>query len=164
MVGLTVPIIACINGWAMGGGVEIALACDIRLASSSAMMGFPEASIGRFITGGASLLLPRTVGLSRAKRLLYTSERFTAQHALAIGLVDEVHAPEDLLQRGMALAAQIANCAPASVSLMKRTLDHITLGELEAALTLETDALVAMYAGSAIDDAAKAFVEQSPKS
>ncbi|MFT5174650.1 MAG: enoyl-CoA hydratase/carnithine racemase [Gammaproteobacteria bacterium] len=164
MVGLTVPIIACINGWAMGGGVEIALACDIRLASSSAMMGFPEASIGRFITGGASLLLPRTVGLSRAKRLLYTSEHFDAQHALAIGLVDEVHAPEELLQRGMALAEQIVKCAPASVSLMKRTLDEITLAELEAALTLETDALVAMYAGSAIDDGAKAFVEQPSKS
>lgn len=157
MFGLPVPVIACINGYALGGGLEIALAADIRIASRTAKMGFPEAAIGRFVTGGASLLLPRTVGLSRAKRLLYTSEHIDAEHALAIGLVDEVTEPEDLMPRARALAGQIAACVPASVSLMKRTLDRISVPELETALGLETDALVAMYSESAIDDARQAF-------
>ena len=157
IIGLAVPVIACINGYALGGGLEIALAADIRLASRTAKMGFPEAAIGRFVTGGASVLLPRTVGLSRAKRLLYTSERIDAEQALAIGLVDEVTQPPDLMPRALALAAQITACAPASVSLMKRTLDRLSLPELETALALETDALVAMYSESAIDEAQRAF-------
>ena len=99
MIRLAVPVIACINGYALGGGLEIALAADIRIASRTAKMGFPEAAIGRFVTGGASLLLPRAVGLSRAKRLLYTSEHIDAGQALAIGLVDEVTEPADLMPR-----------------------------------------------------------------
>ena len=157
MIRLAVPVIACINGYALGGGLEIALAADIRIASRTAKMGFPEAAIGRFVTGGASLLLPRAVGLSRAKRLLYTSEHIDAGQALAIGLVDEVTEPADLMPRARALAGRIAACAPAAVSLMKRTLDRLAIAELETALGLETEALVAMYSESAIDEAQKAF-------
>ena len=157
LIGLTVPVIACINGYALGGGLEIALAADIRIASRTAKMGFPEAAIGRFVTGGASLLLPRTVGISRAKRLLYTSEHIDAEQALAIGLVDEVTEPADLMPRARSLAAQIAACAPASVSWMKRTLDRLSLPDLEDALAMETEALVAMYSESAIDEARQAF-------
>ena len=160
IIGLAVPVIACINGYALGGGLEIALAADIRIASRTAKMGFPEASIGRFVTGGASLLLPRAVGLSQAKRLLYTSEHIGAEHALAIGLVDEVTDPEDLMPRARALAGQIAACAPSSVSLMKRTLDRLSIPELETALGMETDALVAMYSESAIDEAQQAFARR----
>jgi len=163
MVGLEVPIVACINGYALGGGLEIALAADIRIASRSARMGFPEAAIGRFVTGGASLLLPRTVGLSRARRLLYTSEHIDADRALAIGLVDEITEPAELMPRARALAAQIAACAPASVSLMKRTLNRLHVAELETALGLETEALVAMYAEAAIDEAQEAFAGRRRK-
>ena len=123
-------------------------------------MGFPEAAIGRLITGGASLLLPRAVGLSRAKRLLYTSEQIDAERALAIGLVDEITEPADLMPRARALAEQIAACAPASISLMKRTLDRINMTELEMALEIETDALAASYSDSAIDEAEEAFAGQ----
>ena len=157
LIGLSVPVIACINGYALGGGLEIALAADIRIASRDAKLGFPEAAIGRFVTGGASLLLPRTVGLSRAKRLLYTSEHIDAEYALAIGLVDEVTESDDLMPRALSLAGQIASCAPASISQMKRTLDRLSLPELERALAMETDALVAMYSESAIDEARQAF-------
>ena len=160
IIGLRAPVIACINGYALGGGLEIALAADIRLASRTAKMGFPEAAIGRFITGGATLLLPRAVGLSQAKRLLFTSEHIDAERALAIGLVDEVTEPDALLTRGMALAAQIAKCALASVARMKHTLDRISLDALEAALAYENDALVEMYTQSAIDDAVGAFAKR----
>lgn len=162
-IGLSVPVVACINGYALGGGLEIALAADIRIASRNAKMGFPEAAIGRFVTGGASLLLPRTVGLSRAKRLLYTSEHIDAEQALAIGLVDEVTEPADLMPRAFSLSVQIAACAPASVSLMRRTLDRLSLPELETALALETDALVAMYSESAIDEARQAFARRGQR-
>ena len=157
LIGLAVPVIACINGYALGGGLEIALAADIRIASRTAKVGFPEAAIGRFVTGGASLLLPRTVGLSRAKRLLYTSEHIDAEQALAIGLVDEVTEPAELMPRAHALATQISACAPASVSLMKRTLDRLSLPDLETALAMETEALVSMYSESAIGEARQAF-------
>ena len=160
MIEFAVPVIACINGYALGGGLEIALAADIRIASRTAKMGFPEAAIGRLITGGASLLLPRAVGLSRAKRLLYTSEHIDAERALAIGLVDEVTEPVDLMPRARALAEQIAACAPASISLMKRTLDRINMTELDMALEIETDALAASYSDSAIDEAEEAFAGQ----
>ena len=160
IIGLPAPVIACINGYALGGGLEIALAADIRLASRAARMGFPEAAIGRFITGGASLLLPRAVGLSRAKRLVFTSEHIDAEHALSIGLVDEVTEPDALLERGMAIATQIAQCAPASVARMKQTLDRISLDALEATLGYETEALVAMYAEPAVDQAVDAFAKR----
>ena len=157
MIGLSVPVIACINGYALGGGLEIALAADIRIASRTAKMGFPEAAIGRFVTGGASLLLPRAVGLSRAKRLLYTSEHIDAERALAIGLVGEVTEPADLMPRARTLAGQIAACAPESISPMKRALNRIGVPELETALALETDALTAMHSESTIDEAQQAF-------
>ena len=157
LIGLSAPVIACINGYALGGGLEIALAADIRIASRNAKMGFPEAAIGRFVTGGASLLLPRTVGISRAKRLLYTSEHIDAERAFAIGLVDEVTEPADLMPRAHALATRISACAPTSIAPMKRTLDRLSIPELETALELETDALVATYSESAIDEARQAF-------
>ena len=164
IIGLPVPVIACVNGPAIGGGAEIALAADFRLASPSAVFGFPEAAIGRFISGGASLLLQRSVGLSWAKRLLYTCERIDAEKALAIGLVDEVSTGQQLLERGLELARQIAACRPQSITLMKRTLDRIALGQLEAALALDTDALASTYLDTTIDEAANAFVTRKRSS
>jgi len=157
IVGLPVPVIACVNGYALGGGLEIALAADIRIASTEAKFGFPEAAIGRFITGGASLLLQRTIGPSRAKLLLYTSDHIDSGDALSMGLVDEVVDPQNLLQRGKAIADRIVNNAPHSIQMMKRVLDEIALIDFEEALSKETEALVATYGYSEIEDAAGAF-------
>ncbi len=164
IIALPVPVIACVNGPAIGGGAEIALAADMRLASHDALFGFPEAAIGRFISGGASLLLQRAVGLSWAKRLLYTCERIDADKALAIGLVDEVTTADQLLERGLELARQIAACRPPSIVALKRTLDRIAFAQLEEALALETDALAASYLDTAIDDASSAFVNRDRSS
>ena len=160
IVGLPVPVIACVNGYALGGGVEIALAADMRIASTEAKFGFPEAAIGRFITGGASLLLQRAVGSSRAKCLLYTSDHIDADEALSIGLVDEVVAPQDVLARGQTIAQRIAAHPAHSVRMMKRVLDDIALVDFEAALAKETEALVATYAHADIEDAARAFSDR----
>ncbi|MHA6642749.1 enoyl-CoA hydratase/isomerase family protein [Mesorhizobium sp. A623] len=145
LVGLPVPLIAAINGYALGGGLEITLACDIRIAAEGAKVGFPESGVGSFITGGASLLLPRLVGPSRAKRMLFTAEHITAAQALDIGLVDEVVPPEKLLARALEIAASIARNAPLSVRKMKDAINRFTSDELEAALGLETETLLALY-------------------
>ena len=160
IIATPIPVIACINGYAMGGGVEIALAADIRIASENAQFGFPEAAIGRFITGGASLLLPRAVGLSQAKRLIFSGERVSARQALTLGLVDEVVSSHELLFKAGELAERIAANSSVSVRLMKKTLDKIALAELEAALTLETSALVETYSHSDIEAGRRAFTER----
>jgi len=164
IVGLPVPVIACVNGYALGGGLEIALAADIRIASREAKFGFPEAAIGRFITGGASLLLQRAIGPSRAKLLLYTSDHIAADEALSIGLVDEVVEPHDLFERAKAIAARIAGNPPHSVQMMKRMLDEISLSNFEDVLAKETEALVATYGYSDIENAARAFTNRRPQS
>ncbi|MGI9479896.1 MAG: enoyl-CoA hydratase/isomerase family protein [Hyphomicrobiaceae bacterium] len=165
IVGLPVPVIACINGYAMGGGVEIALAADIRIASTKAKFGFPEAAIGRFITGGASILLQRAVGPSRAKLLLYTSEHVNADEAATIGLVDEVVEPQDLMDRGRAIAKTIAGNSAHSIQTMKRVLDEISIPDLDSVLAKETEALVETYQYPDIEDAARAFTDrrQAPR-
>ncbi len=157
MIQAPMPIIAAINGYALGGGVEIALAADLRIAAASARFGFPETTIGRFISGGASLLLPAAVGLAEAKRLIYTGRRIDADQALGIGLVDEVVPDEALETSARALAAEIAANAPVSVSLAKKVLNRVAMPELEAALALETEALVQTYATTDNEAGAAAF-------
>ena len=100
------------------------------------------------------------VGPSRAKRLLYTSDHIGADEALSSGLVDEVVEPEELLGHGKAMAHRIASHPAHSVRLMKRVLDEISLGDFETALAKETEALVATYAYSDIEDAARAFTDR----
>ncbi|MDP6708119.1 MAG: enoyl-CoA hydratase/isomerase family protein [Alphaproteobacteria bacterium] len=151
------PIVAAINGYALGGGVEIALAADLRLAAEEARFGFPEVTIGRFISGGASLLLPRIVGPSQAKQLIYTGRQIDAGRALAIGLVDEVVPGAELETRARALAAEIAANAPVSVALAKKVLNRVTLAELETALALETEGLIATYGTADNEAGADAF-------
>jgi enoyl-CoA hydratase len=110
------PVIALINGFALGGGCELALACTLRLASQTAKLGQPEIKLGVLPGYGGTQRLPRLVGISRALRLLLTGDMISADEALRIGLVDEVHPPADLLARGQALAAQIAAAAPLAVA------------------------------------------------
>ena len=153
-------IIAGINGYAVGGGLEISLAADIRIAAEQAEFWFPETSIGRFITGGSSILLPRLVGLSQAKRLIYTGERINAERALAIGLVDEVVAGDALQDRCREMAAQIIANSPLSITLAKRALDHGALADLETALKMETDALVATYFSDDVEAGIQTFAER----
>ena len=154
------PVIACVNGYALGGGAEIALAADIRIAAPGARFGFPEAAVGRSITGGASLLLTRAVGLSRAKRLLFTSEHIDAEQALSIGLVDEVTESDDPMPRALELAAQIGEVSASSVRLMKALVDRVALDQLDAALEAETRALVSTYAAGDIDAARERFAKR----
>jgi len=109
------PVIACINGFALGGGCEIALACTMRLASDNAKLGQPEVKLGIIPGYGGSQRLPRLVGKGIANQLLLTGEMITSQEAHRIGLVNEVTAPADLIPRAEAIAAKIIANGPLAV-------------------------------------------------
>jgi len=160
MIAAPMPIIAAINGYALGGGVEIALAADMRIACASARFGFPETTIGRFISGGASLLLPKVVGIAWAKRMVYTGTHIDAAQAQAIGLVEEVVEDTDLKARAMDLARTIAGNAPVSIALTKRILDRVSIGDLETALAFETEGLLATYATDDNERGVAAFAKR----
>jgi enoyl-CoA hydratase len=160
ILGLPVPTVAAINGYALGGGLEIALACDIRIAAEGARMGFPEAAVGSFITGGASLLLPRLIGLSAAKRLFFSATHVEAPDALKIGLVDAVTAPHELLSEARAMCAKITENAPLSVRAGKSVFNRLTLGEIETALELETLTLMSLYGTEDHREGSRAFAQK----
>ena len=113
------PIVAAINGVCLGGGLELALSCDIRIAASHARFGQPEVAIGVIPGGGGTQLLPRVVGLGAALRLVLTGESIGADEALRIGLVHEVVAADALAGRAMAVAEVIASRAPLAVRAAK---------------------------------------------
>ena len=110
------PVLACVNGFALGGGCELALACTLRIASENARMGQPEVKLGLVPGYGGTQRLPRLVGPSAALKLLLTGDIINAQEALRIGLADEVVPVADLLSRGYALALQMTAQAPLAVA------------------------------------------------
>jgi enoyl-CoA hydratase/carnithine racemase len=134
---LPFPTIAALNGYALGGGLEIALACDIRIASRQATMGLPEVRYGILAGAGGTQRLARLVGPGRAKLLMYTGRRIGAEEALAIGLVEVVVDGENLLAEARAIAAEIAANSPIAVRHVKRCVDEGLDLPLEEGLTLE---------------------------
>jgi enoyl-CoA hydratase len=133
------PVIALINGFALGGGCELALACTVRFAASTAKLGQPEIKLGILPGYGGTQRLPRLVGRSAALRLLLTGDMISADEALRIGLVDEVHPADHLLARGQALAAQIVAAAPLAIA---GTLEAVRRGAhipLHEALRVEAE-------------------------
>jgi enoyl-CoA hydratase len=131
------PIIAAINGFCLGGGCELAMACDVRLAADTAKLGQPEVNLGILPGGGGTQRLPRLVGLGNAFKLLYTGELIGAAEALRIGLVDEVVPPAELLPRAQALAAAIAAKSPVALRLIKEALRASARAPLDEGLRLE---------------------------
>ena len=117
------PVIALINGFALGGGYELALACTLRIASETARLGQPEVKLGLIPGYGGTQRLPRLVGTAAALKLILTGEMIGAAEALRIGLVDEVVPPADLLPRGQALAQSILAMAPLAVAACLEAVD-----------------------------------------
>ncbi|MFX1521515.1 MAG: enoyl-CoA hydratase/isomerase family protein [Promethearchaeota archaeon] len=115
------PFIAAINGFALGGGLELALACDIRLASENAKIGTPEVGVGLIPGWGATQRLPKVIGLGRAKELILTGVHITAKDAESLDLVNKVVKLEELINTAKEMAEKIANNAPVAVQLAKST-------------------------------------------
>lgn len=131
------PVIAVLNGVAFGGGLELALACDLRIASSEAKMGLTEVSLGIIPGAGGTQRLPRLIGLGKAKELIYTARRIIASEALEINLINEVVEKEDLLKRATELAREIAKNAPLSLIQAKIAINKGIEVDLTTGLKIE---------------------------
>ncbi|HEY6259728.1 MAG TPA: enoyl-CoA hydratase-related protein [Xanthobacteraceae bacterium] len=154
------PVIAALNGAAIGGGLEMALACDIRIAATAAKFGLTEARIGSLPASGGTQRLVGAVGRAMAAQMLFTAELITAEQALACGLVSELHAPEALVTRAFALARLIAENAPLSLIAIKKALRAATDLPLAAGFELERSLYGALTATQDREEGRKAFREK----
>jgi enoyl-CoA hydratase len=158
--GCGTPVIACINGFALGGGCELAMACTLRLASETAKLGQPEVKLGLLPGYGGSQRLPRLIGKGAALKLLLTGEIISAVEALRLGLVDEVVPAEELLRRGEALALAISANAPLAV---RHTIAAVHAGydlPLRQALDLEASLFGLCCATEDKAEGVRAFLEK----
>jgi len=160
---LPVPVIAAVNGFALGGGCEVALACDIRLASAAAKMSQPEVALGIPPGWGGSLRLPRICGEGFAKRMILTGAMIGSDEALAAGLVSAVHPADDLLDAAVAMGDEIAQKSPSAVALSKR-LVHAALGPRDDLLAAEAEAFAQQFAHPERIEGMTAFLEKRPPS
>lgn len=150
---LPVPVIAAVNGACIGGGMEIALACDIRLASDNAVFSIPEVVYGIIPDCGGTQRLPRAVGPGMARELIYTGRKIDAAEALRIKLVDHVYPTAQLMGEAKKLAAEIAARSPTAVQATKRALNAAMSTSLEAGLDFETAIASKFYGGKNSDPA-----------
>ena len=157
---MEVPVIAAINGVAAGGGLELALSCDFRFAATTAKLGFPENNVGLIPGSGGCSRLVKLVGLARAKRLVMTGEMVSAERALALGLVEELHPPEELLGKAMAFAELLASKAPLALGLGKLVLNKCMDVDLDTARNFERLAQSVLKRSADHDEGARAFVEK----
>lgn len=156
------PVIAALNGFALGGGFELALACDFRIASDKAKLGQPEVNLGVIPGFGGTQRLPRLIGPARAKYLLLTGQPLDASQALAWGLVEEVVAPEALLERCRALGTTLAQKGPLALTRCKQAVDQgLDLG-LPLALELETRLFARSFASTDQKEGMQAFLDKRP--
>ncbi len=131
------PVIAAVNGYALGGGCELAVACDIRIASEKVKIGFPETKLGLFPCWGGSQRTTRLMGIGKAKELIFTGVMIGAQEALEIGLVDKVVKKEELMDEAKKTASLIAANSPFAVGLAKKVINTGSEMELPEALSYE---------------------------
>ena len=155
-------VIAAVSGYALGGGCELALACDYRIASERAVFGQPEILLGIIPGGGGTQRLPRVVGLSRAKELMITGRQVKADEALRIGLADEVVTGEELHPRAFALAAEVAKGASVAQMLVKQAVDRGRDHVLAHGLDLERDLFEQVFNTQDSQIGVKSFLENGP--
>lgn len=156
------PVIAALNGFALGGGAVLALACDIRIAARSAQIGFPEVKVGAFASGSGTQRLPRLVGRGRALELLLTGRTVSAEEALAYGLVEQVVEDADLLGAAQALAESIAANSSPAVSAAKRCVVVGLRDGWEAGLAMERAMRLHTGRGPDAAEGRSAFLEKRP--
>jgi enoyl-CoA hydratase len=154
------PTVAMINGFALGGGCELAMACDMRVASDGARLGQPEVNLGIIPGGGGTQRLPRLVGTGQALRLILSGELIDAAEALRIGLVDVVHPAAELRERTMELAERIAAKSPVALRMAKDAVRASTEMPLGAGLAYETELFITCFASEDKREGVEAFLEK----
>jgi len=156
------PVIAMINGYCLGGGCELAMVCDIRIASDQAQLGQPEINIGIIPGGGGSQRLPRLVGLGKALELILTGDRITAAEALRIGLVDAVVPHAELEAQTLELAEKIASKSPVAVRLAKAAVKASATMALDQGLRYEQSLFSVVFSTEDKEEGVRAFQEKRP--
>jgi enoyl-CoA hydratase len=154
------PVIAAVNGWALGAGFELALICDFVYAAESARFGFPEASIAMTITGGITHVISRLASLAQAKELAFTCRRIDARTALELGLVNKVVPDSQLLPSVRKVAEEIKAQSPVAIALLKKSLQVGAEATLSQAMALETELILAMLATHDAREGITAFREK----
>jgi len=158
--GMPMPVIAAVNGFALGGGCELALACDIRVAAENAQFGQPEVGLGIIAGFGGTQRLPRLVGPGLAKEMLLTADRWDAQRARAAGLVNHVVPGEELLPFCRDLAGRIARQGPVAVRLTKEAVNGGLQMDLDTALAWEANLFGLVFATSDRAEGMDAFLQK----
>lgn len=154
--------IAAVNGYALGGGCELALACDLRLASEAAVFGLPEPTLGIIPGAGGTQRLPRIVGLGRAKEMILTGARWDARQALAAGLVSEVVPPKELMSAARRMAERVLALGPLAVRLAKLAVNASMQMPLAAGLIYESTAQAITFDSKDKTEGTTAFLEKRP--
>jgi enoyl-CoA hydratase len=154
--------IAAVSGFALGGGCELAMACDYRIASTKAVFGQPEILLGIIPGGGGTQRLPRLVGASRAKEIMITGRQVKADEALNIGLANEVVEPDALMARALELASSVASGATVATGLIKRAVDEGMQTDLAKGLALELELFEEVFHSNDSQIGVASFLENGP--
>jgi enoyl-CoA hydratase len=154
--------VAAINGFALGGGCELAMACDIRYAADSAKLGQPEINLGIIPGYGGTQRLPRHVGRGKALELLLTGDMISAEQAMSIGLVDAVFPAAELMEESKKLARKILSKSPLTVAAIKSCVRHGLEASLAAGCSFETSQFAAIFASDDKKEGTTAFLEKRP--
>jgi enoyl-CoA hydratase len=157
---LSKPVIAAINGFALGGGCELAMCCDLRIASEGARFGQPEINLGVIPGFGGTQRLARLVGVARAKELIYTGDMIDAKTALAMGLVNKVVPPENLMPEARALAQKMLSKSSIALSLAKKAINSGLEANLATGLDLEGECFALSFTTEDQKEGMAAFIEK----
>jgi enoyl-CoA hydratase/carnithine racemase len=156
------PVIAAVNGYALGGGLELAMSCDLRVASDKARLGQPEILLGIIPGAGGTQRLTRLVGPAKAKELVWSGRQVRSDEALAMGLVDRVAPADELEAQALAWAAELASGAVVAMGLAKRAIDDGLDGSLARGLDVEAEAFVEAFATEDARTGVASFLEHGP--
>jgi enoyl-CoA hydratase len=160
VAGIRKPTIAAVFGFVFGGGCELALACDLRIASTDASIGCPEINLGIIPGSGGTQRLPRLIGIAKTKELLFSGDFVSGEEAYRIGLVNKVVAKEALLDEAKAWAKKLAAKPRVAMSLLKHAIDHGMDMDLSSAITFETDCFLLTYVSEDGREGFQAFIEK----
>ncbi len=158
---LPLPTIAAIEGYALGGGMELAMTCDIRIAGESAKMGFPEVTLGIFPGAGGTIRVPRAVGEAFAKELIFTGDAVSAQRALQMGLVNRVTADTDVYAEAEKMAKRIAKRGPVAIRMVKEVIRRgLEEPDQNRAIEIEAEQWAKIFTTYDQKEGMKAFIEK----
>ncbi len=154
------PVIAMINGYALGGGCELAMSCDIRVASTKAKLGQPEIKLGIIPGGGGTQRLPRIIGEGKAMELILSGDMIDAEEALRLGLLNHVVPPDQLEAKTMEIANKIAEMSSVALQMAKKAVKNAARLGLQAGLEAETDLFILCFTSEDKEEGVRAFLEK----